>query len=50
MRKLLFLLLVSVACMIKAGNNNPVKYLYQGADTAITDFAASTRYCSARIG
>lgn len=40
MRKLLFLLLVSVACMIKAGNNNPVKYLYQGADTAITDFAA----------
>lgn len=40
MRKLLFLLLVSVACMIKAGNNNPVKYLYQGADTAITDSAA----------
>ena len=39
MRKLLFLLLVSVACMIKAGNNNPVTYLYQGADTEITDSA-----------
>ena len=39
MRKLLFLLLVSVACMIKAGNNNPVTYLYQGTDTEITDSA-----------
>ena len=39
MRKLLFLLLVSVACMTKAGNNNVVTYLYQGADTEITDSA-----------
>ena len=39
MRKLLFLLLVSVACMIKAGNNNPVTYLYQGVDTEVTDSA-----------
>lgn len=39
MRKLLFLLLVSVACMTKAGNNNAVTYLYQGADTEITDSA-----------
>lgn len=39
MRKLFFLLLVSVACMTKAGNNNPVTYLYQGADTEITDSA-----------
>lgn len=39
MRKLLFLLLVSVACMTRAGNNNAVTYLYQGADTEITDSA-----------
>lgn len=39
MRKLLFLLFVSIACMVKAGNNNLVTYLYQGADTEITDSA-----------
>lgn len=39
MRKLLFLLFVSITCMVKAGNNNPVTYLYQGADTEITDSA-----------
>lgn len=39
MRKLLFLLFVSIACMVKAGNNKPVTYLYQGADTEITDSA-----------
>lgn len=37
MRKLLFLLFVSIACMVKAGNNKPVTYLYQGVDTEITD-------------
>lgn len=37
MRKLLFLLFVSIACMVKAGNNKPVTYLYQGVDTDITD-------------
>lgn len=37
MRKLLFLLFVSIACMVKAGNNKPVIYLYQGVDTEITD-------------
>lgn len=39
MRKLLFLLLVSIACIVKAGNNNPVIYLYQGIDTEFTDSA-----------
>ena len=39
MRKLLFLLLVSIACIVKAGNNKPVTYLYQGADTEFTDSA-----------
>lgn len=39
MRKLLFLLLVSFASITKAGNNNPVTYLYQGVDTEITDSA-----------
>ncbi|WP_295356924.1 hypothetical protein [uncultured Prevotella sp.] len=39
MRKLLFLLLVSIACMVKAGNNKPVTYLYQGIDTEFTDSA-----------
>lgn len=39
MRKLLFLLFVSIACMIKAGNKKPVTYLYQGADIEITDSA-----------
>lgn len=39
MRKLLFLLFVSIACMVKAGNNKPVTYLYQGADTEFTDSA-----------
>lgn len=39
MRKLLFLLFVSIACMVKAGNNNPVTYLYQGIDTEFTDSA-----------
>lgn len=39
MRKLLFLLLVSIACFVKAGNNKPVTYLYQGADTEFTDSA-----------
>ena len=39
MRKLLFLLFVSIACMVKAGNNKPVTYLYQGADIEITDSA-----------
>ena len=37
MRKLLFLLFVSIACMVKAGNNKPVTYLYQGVDKEITD-------------
>lgn len=37
MRKLLFLLLVSIASITKAGNNNPVTYLYQGVDTEVTD-------------
>lgn len=39
MRKLLFLLFVSITCMVKAGNNNPVTYLYQGIDTEFTDSA-----------
>lgn len=39
MRKLLFLLFVSIACIVKAGNNKPVTYLYQGADTEFTDSA-----------
>lgn len=39
MRKLLFLLLVSIASITKAGNNNPVTYLYQGVDTEVTDSA-----------
>lgn len=39
MRKFLFLLLVSIACITKAGNNNPVTYLYQGVDTEVTDSA-----------
>lgn len=39
MRKLLFLLLVSFASITKAGNNNPVTYLFQGVDTEITDSA-----------
>ena len=39
MRKLLFLLLVSIASITKAGNNNPVTYLYQGVDTEFTDSA-----------
>lgn len=39
MRKLLFLLLVSFASITKAGNNNPVTYLYQGVDTEFTDSA-----------
>lgn len=39
MRKLLFLLFVSIACIVKAGNNKPVTYLYQGADTLFTDSA-----------
>ena len=39
MRKFLFLLLVSFASITKAGNNNPVTYLYQGVDTEITDSA-----------
>lgn len=39
MRKLLFLLLISIACIVKAGNNNPVTYLYQGVDTEFTDSA-----------
>ena len=39
MRKLLFLLLFSIACIVKAGNNKPVTYLYQGADTEFTDSA-----------
>ena len=37
MRKLLSLLLVSIASITKAGNNNPVTYLYQGVDTEVTD-------------
>ena len=37
MRKLLFLLLVSIASITKAGNNNPATYLYQGVDTEVTD-------------
>lgn len=37
MRKFLFLLLVSIASITKAGNNNPVTYLYQGVDTEVTD-------------
>lgn len=39
MRKLLFLLLVSIASITKAGNNNPVTYLYLGVDTEVTDSA-----------
>lgn len=39
MRKLLFLLLVSISCIVKAGNNKPVTYLYQGVDTEFTDSA-----------
>lgn len=39
MRKLLFLLLVSIASIVKAGNNKPVTYLYQGIDTEFTDSA-----------
>lgn len=39
MRKLLFLLLVSIAYMAKAGNIEPVTYLYQGIDTEFTDSA-----------
>lgn len=39
MRKLLFLLFVSIACIVKAGNNKPVTYLYQGVDTEFTDSA-----------
>ena len=43
MRKLLFLLLVSIACIVKAGNNNPVIYLYQGVDTEFTDSATMNK-------
>lgn len=43
MRKLLFLLLVSIACIVKAGNNNPVIYLYQGIDTEFTDSATMNK-------
>lgn len=39
MRKLLFLLLVSISCIVKAGNNKPVTYLYQGVDSEFTDSA-----------
>lgn len=39
MRKLLFLLLVSISCIVKAGNNKPVTYLYQGIDTEFIDSA-----------
>lgn len=43
MRKLLFLLLISIACIVKAGNNNPVTYLYQGVDTEFTDSATMNK-------
>lgn len=39
MRKLLFLLFVSISCIVKAGNNKPVTYLYQGVDTEFIDSA-----------
>ena len=35
----MFLLLVSIASITKAGYNNPVTYLYQGVDTEVTDSA-----------
>ena len=35
----MFLLLVSIASITKAGNNNPVTYLYLGVDTEVTDSA-----------
>lgn len=37
MRKLLFLLLVSFACIAKAGNKSVDQYVYLGTDTEITD-------------
>lgn len=39
MRKLLFLLLFSFACIAKAGNNPVDQYVYLGTDTEITDSA-----------